>query len=298
MVAGPTLSCSVASLQVGEPQVGTALAGVRAWLVLEHYGPWAPDAIESPQLSEAVRAHVRAFLEAVPGSRFQLVRQVTGDPGSPPHLFLVDADREDPRVLEWHPSGADALCQIDLVAALDAGTHPGATLRREPLHLVCTHGKRDRCCALAGIPLSRAMAELAPDEVFQSSHVGGHRFAPNVLSFPEGVCYGRLSLDDAAGLVEAHRRGELHRLEALRGRMRFSPPVQAAEVFLRTRLRALGGGAPRLLAVEPDASGGSRVRLELAGQEHEVAVRPLPPGPPRPASCGDAPSPSGGFGPG
>jgi len=267
------------------------------WVLLEHHGPWAAEALESPDLPPVLRAHLAAFLEAVPGSRLQLIRPPDPAGDEPIRLFLVNVDRDDPWVLEWRLRDPAEALGVDLVASLAEGAHPSAFRRSAPLHLVCTHGRRDRCCALHGVPLSRSLAAFAPDEVFQASHVGGHRFAPNVLSFPEGVCYGRLELDEAEALVTAHREGRLHRLDRLRGRMRYAPAVQAAEIFLRTRLSDDRGGAPAAATVQGEAGDELVVRMELGGTAHEVRVRRLPPGPLRPASCGEPPTPSGGFAP-
>ena len=50
--------------------------------------------------------------------------------------------------------------------------------------LVCTNGKRDACCARDGLPVARALAALRPDEAWECSHLGGHRFAANVALAP------------------------------------------------------------------------------------------------------------------
>ena len=48
-----------------------------------------------------------------------------------------------------------------------------------PIVLVCAHGRRDACCARLGPPLFDALApHCPPDALWQSSHLGGHRFAP------------------------------------------------------------------------------------------------------------------------
>ena len=66
------------------------------------------------------------------------------------------------------------------------GEGPGEPLGH-PLLLVCTHGIRDRCCARYGQELCRNLHGLAPDGwVWQASHVGGDRFAGNLVVLPEG----------------------------------------------------------------------------------------------------------------
>jgi hypothetical protein len=159
------------------------------------------------------------------------------------------------------------------------------------VHFVCTHGKRDRCCALWGIPLYQAMAAEAPQHVWQTTHTGGHRFAPNVISFPHGVTYGRLEVAEAEGLLHAHGRGELHDLGRLRGRTCYGAETQAAELFVRRRLSVLGLDALRHMDTVAEGDGRWRVRFEVAGQIHEQRVGREVTGAVRPKSCGDAPVP-------
>lgn len=64
--------------------------------------------------------------------------------------------------------------------------------------LICTHGSHDKCCAKYGIPFYREALATVKDlqltnvNVWQSSHFGGHRFAPTAIDFPEGRYYGDL----------------------------------------------------------------------------------------------------------
>ncbi|HYW19659.1 MAG TPA: sucrase ferredoxin [Nodularia sp. (in: cyanobacteria)] len=64
--------------------------------------------------------------------------------------------------------------------------------------LVCTHGSHDKCCAKYGNPFYRQALATVKDlslshvRVWQSSHFGGHRFAPTMIDLPEGRYYGRL----------------------------------------------------------------------------------------------------------
>jgi hypothetical protein len=105
----------------------------------------------------------------------------------------------------------------------------------EPVFAVCTHGRHDACCAERGRPLVAALAAVAPQQTWEVSHIGGDRFAANVLVLPEGLYYGRLAPPDAADLVAAHAAGRLD-LGHLRGRTSYPFPVQAAEVYLRRHL--------------------------------------------------------------
>lgn len=84
--------------------------------------------------------------------------------------------------------------------------------------LVCTHGSRDRCCGQSGtllfLELEDALAGgdiSAPVRIWRTSHIGGHRFAPTVLTLPDGLAWSNLSVESLVGIlyrsmtpVEAH----------------------------------------------------------------------------------------------
>jgi hypothetical protein len=72
-----------------------------------------------------------------------------------------------------------------------------------------------------------------PLRVWQCTYVGGPRFAANVLVFPEGLYYGRLSSADTTRLTTATYQGKIL-LGHFRGRSSYNPVIQAAESHLRT----------------------------------------------------------------
>src|SRR5262249_48827319 len=104
-----------------------------------------------------------------------------------------------------------------------------------PLLLVCTHGKHDRCCALHGRPPYDVPAHPAPPGwVWQASHLGGDRFAGNVVVLPEGLYYGRVRPEEAWTVLDEHLAGRIH-LPRFRGRAGLPFAVQAAEIAVRER---------------------------------------------------------------
>ena len=105
----------------------------------------------------------------------------------------------------------------------------------ESLFLVCTNGQRDLCCGQFGMPLYRQLSEQYGARVWQCTHIGGHRFAPNILCLPTGLVYGFVSPSRALAVVDAMNGNNLT-LDLLRGRSCFSAPAQAAEYFLRQQL--------------------------------------------------------------
>ena len=161
---------------------------------------------------------------------------------------------------------------LDLVACLGAGGGPGAPLDR-PLYVVCTHGKRDRCCARAGRPLYDALRrEAGPDSVWQSTHVGGDRFAGNVVVLPRGLYYGRVDPDDVGALLADQQAG-LVDLAHYRGRSAYSFPVQAAEQAVREAAGLAGIDDLALLRSERRSDDEWRVRFRTpGGAVHRIDV--------------------------
>jgi len=154
------------------------------------------------------------------------------------------------------------------------------------LVLVCCHGRRDACCARVGSASFAALDEYVPSErLWQSSHLGGHRFAANVLALPAGVLLGRVTPDDARGVARALLGGTIP-VDRFRGRTFHTPEAQAADVAVRARFGLAGTDDVAVL----DAVDG-RVRLSTpAGEIEAVVVAGA--GPERLESCGADPVPS------
>ncbi len=106
---------------------------------------------------------------------------------------------------------------------MDGDTAAGA----RPTILVCTHGVHDTCCAVRGRPTAKVLSERWPDLVWECSHIGGDRFAANILMVPDGVYYGYASPEEATAAIDAHLGG-LITAQNLRGYTDLPPVDQAA----------------------------------------------------------------------
>ncbi len=231
--SGPVpFRCSVASRSVAEPLEGSA-STVRAFLLVETAGPWGVDAVRDGRLDEDVRRGLVA-LERRHRVRPLLVRRHGRGADGPRRVYAAYVDRAAPWVETAVLDDVRGLLDIDLTG-LAEGRSPGLTPHPDPVYLVCTHGRHDACCAEQGRPLAAALAAVAPEQTWEVSHIGGDRFAANVLVLPHGLYYGRLTPPDADVLVRSHADGHLD-LEHLRGRSSYPFAVQAAEVYLRRHL--------------------------------------------------------------
>lgn len=269
--------CSAASLERSEPLEGTA-STVGAFLLVEAPGPWGVDAVRDCRIDEEVRRHlldlerrrrirpllIRRHGRRSSGGATRVFAAHVGGERSWAEMALLDDVRE--------------LLDLDLTG-LRAGRSAGLSEHDEPLFCVCTHGRHDACCAEQGRPLASAMSAVAPEHTWEVSHIGGDRFAANVLVLPHGLYYGRLCPDDAAAFVQSHVSGRLD-VGHLRGRSSYPFPVQAAEVYLRRQLGEDEVAAPSL---ERHARDGdlTRVVLGLGEGRWEVQVRTRPAEPSR-----------------
>lgn len=107
--------------------------------------------------------------------------------------------------------------------------------------LVCTHGTRDRCCGTLGVKLVKALRGQGV-EVWEVSHLGGHRFAPTLWDLAGWRLHGRMPLEDSeiAAWCESWRSDGEGLLDSLRGHAAYSPQLQVLEA----RLRQLRGEWP------------------------------------------------------
>ena len=153
-----------------------------------------------------------------------------------------------------------------------------------PIFLVCTNGKRDACCALRGRALVNALARDHADGTWECTHLGGHRFAGNLVCLPDGIVYGRVGADDGPRLAADYLAGRVDP-SLMRGRSAWPAPAQVAEVDLRQRL-GLRGTADVSLVAAGAADGRASITLATPdGAEHRLDLVAERREPPRPVSC-------------
>jgi hypothetical protein len=273
-------SCSVASLEAGEPLAGTAVESVDRWLLLEVNDPWAPDALRTEALPESARARLARWLQT-PGHRFQLIRRP--GPGRKRPAFIVVSSAANRRhIAKLELDDYEDLLHVDLDALPAQPT--------EPMCLVCVHGRRDRCCAYHGGAVFKTIQARGVD-VWQTSHLGGHRFAACAVWLPNGLMYGRLRAEHATDFVEAYESGRLGDLDLFRGRCIYDRPTQAAEILLRRRLGDLHIDAIEWLGTLPAPESTWEARFRSPAGDALVRVRLEDTGTARPTSCGAEPEP-------
>jgi hypothetical protein len=260
--------------RLGEDLAASAPTASR-FLLLEQPGPWtARNAVTHSDLdvgigrallARADEAGVKVHLIRRSSRRAQLARR---------SCFLVDMARG---WIERHELG-------DPAEVLDLDLSMRSDRWEDALYLVCTHGKRDPCCARRGRPLARALKAHRPEQTWEIGHIGGHRFAATFMAFPHGLAFGRVPAAAGPGIVSALESGEIV-LEHLRGPVGNPWAVQAAAVLVRRQLDLRALDALTVESADAETvtlrrADGTRLRATVARRVDER---------PRPLSCGDEP---------
>jgi hypothetical protein len=258
--------CADLSRANGESLAATA-SRIDRWILVEYRGLWTSDAVAGSGLSDQVKAHVRRQLRAAGRGRLLFVRRP--DRRGREGLAAYVADSREGREALWRfeLESHEDLRGLDLLDR-EAGEAVG-----NPLFLVCTHGKHDPCCARYGRPLYEALRdELDPDWLWQTTHVGGDRFAGNLVCLPEGLYYGRAEGAAALAILDEHLAGRIL-LDFYRGRSVYPFAVQAAEREVR---QATGLTGIRDIVLRSAEQVGERwsVIFDAGGDQHQLEVEP------------------------
>lgn len=264
--------CSALSREVSEQPFGTA-STADAWLLLEYSSAWGARAFQESQLTRAVKAHLKKALQAVPRSRLLFIKRER-ETQSHLSLFTVRSTETDASIAKVKLNGYEQLLSVNLAGILAGEQAAGGDLWERPLFLVCTHGKRDKCCAKFGYALYKSLRVDAGDDVWQSSHVGGDRFAANLICFPHGFFYAHVTADAGRQIVSQYSQQTVS-LNNYRGRCCYPSPIQAAEFFLRSESGLSGINDVRYLDYVPITGNHWLVRfLSLkGGQIYEVYLK-------------------------
>ncbi|KUL52318.1 sucrase ferredoxin [Streptomyces sp. NRRL F-4489] len=300
-------TCATASLAAAEPIAGTA-ATARTWLLIEQPGPWGAKALTDSHLDPHIGRALEAAAEGT-GVRVALIRRPGRHAdfhGTPRRrLFLAHTAPGRSWIRTTTVTDPSAALRLDF-AALGAGDHGGLwePYAGDPVVLVCTNGKRDRCCALLGRPLA---AQLASEgcATWEVTHIGGHRFSPTLFVLPYGYAYGRASAELVKDVVETARGGRVT-LGGCRGRSTWDRPAQAADLAVRELIGERRADALKVIrtdAVRPEPGSGhgrapgniplpgtaptwSITVAHTDGRAWRVIVDQRSDGAPAPASCG------------
>lgn len=297
-------ACSVLSAELAEPSYGSA-ATASTWLALEQPGPWGRQAVTQSHLESGLGDWLDAQLGAI-GGRLALLRcpgphaddhhggrrRVLVASCVPGAEWLLTGSIDSPIVLRSLDFAALSAGDADAVAA----SVPGLEVSRDPQLLVCTNGRRDVCCAVRGRPVAVEVAAARPGRVWETSHTGGHRYAPTAVLLPSGVMLARLDPAMALEALDAAARGELptrvHGPVHDRGRSALPAALQTAQSAVRAEIAETRLDVLTPAPATPQGEGVWLVDVAHAdGRAWQVTVCRSVVGPDRPESCIKAPVP-------
>jgi hypothetical protein len=263
--------CSDVAQENHESLAATA-SRVEHWLLVEYRGLWAPKHLSESALSDALKEHLATQMRALDYCRVVFIRRPDRRREKKLVCFYGRSGERDQRFFGLEIDGHEELLDVDFAGALANGPSLGEPLGH-PLLLACTHGKRDRCCARYGRPLYEALSDQAePSWVWQSTHLGGDRFAANLVCLPEGLYFGRVAPVDVWPLLDDYLAGRIH-LDRFRGRSCYPFAVQAAEREVRAASGLTGIADLRLLEAGRKGGGWNvQFLAEPSGDVHDVTV--------------------------
>ena len=234
-------SCTTAARLANEDPIATAYP-VQTYVLVECPLPWAAKAWDSPQISDLLRKTIHHVTESYPAVKALLINQ--DRTRSSPHRRVIIYQRQNREFVSGFDRYEFVIDTLDEAASLIQNFFKGIFLRKFLIQnvqdiLVCTHGSRDQCCGRYGEPFYAQAYKIVRSQdhnrqVWRSSHIGGHRFAPTAVTFPDGRYYARLDAFSFNSLLQ--RSGDINLLTPIyRGSSLISEVLQELERSLLLR---------------------------------------------------------------
>ncbi len=218
-------NCSRISTDHKEPWLGTA-SPAKVWIAVSHSKPWGASALASIDIGETNRKHLTTIFAICPDSRVQVITQ---DISTEKTLFFAVAFESDQRLYRIPLVSYDDVQNLSWQSMMDGDKAYDQYLTDEPIYLVCTNDQHDPCCGRVGQALFEE-TKIAK-QVWQSSHLGGDRFAANVVSLPQGNYYRRVTNDGLKKIIDAENHA-LVDLQHFAGRSCYARIEQVAYYYL------------------------------------------------------------------
>ena len=234
-------SCTTAARLVNEDPIATAYP-VNTYVLVECPLPWAAKAWESPQIPDLLRQTITHVTEHYPTVKALLINQ--DRTRSAPNRRVIIYQRQNREFSGKFDRYEFVIDTLDEAASLIQNFFKGIFLRKFLIQsvqdiLVCTHGSRDQCCGRYGEPFYTQAYKIVRSQnynrqVWRSSHIGGHRFAPTAVTFPDGRYYARLDAFSFNSLLQ--RLGDISLLTPIyRGSSLLPEALQELERSLLLR---------------------------------------------------------------
>jgi hypothetical protein len=235
--------CAQLSRESGEDLIGSA-PNHSMYVLIECPLPWAPNAFDSKAIPLNLKIITQKIQQVNSGIRFLLFSGMHY-----PSSRSLEVTQNKLRVIVFRKakplSNGYRKREFELDSIHDVASLLEQYLAETGLAIdchdsdtqdifVCTHGSHDKCCAKFGYPFYRQALEivsqlqLSKTRIWQVSHIGGHRFAPTIVTFPDGRYYG--ALDETSLTAILQRTGDIQCLQRVyRGWGILPEPIQVME---------------------------------------------------------------------
>lgn len=248
--------CAGISQAMGENPVGTA--GVQShYLLVEVPMPWADKITESGKFPVGINDVLKKCMAQGLQFRFLAIWSEFNSP-PPGHTRVIEyrqpagemvpfTKREYLVPTEQVSDLAETLLTSGNADRFRSWLQPDEGIRDI---LVCTHGSHDLCCGKYGYPIYRELGEVyasSPDtklRAWRVSHIGGHRFAPTLIDFPEGRFWAHVT-SEALDAIVRREGAAADIIRYCRGVSGIGPFAQAAECELFASKAGHGSSTPK-----------------------------------------------------
>jgi len=255
--------CSAASRYFKEDIHGSA-ANYNGFILLEHSDPF-PEKVTQAHFDPLFLASLQELAKQKKAKLLLIRNRKTGFKTC--RLIYVDCIRN--RYLTLHSTPAD-VAAIRLEYYID---NPHAIWETEPFYIVCTNGKKDKCCAKFGFPVFKFIENHDKAvTVFESTHVGGDRFAANAVCLPMGIYYGRVMVEDVDAILEATEQGQIY-YPNYRGISTRSFLYQSVECYLREQLEHFSMNFDFTIEHHEETGSVIEITAVVAGRHYQLSLR-------------------------
>jgi Uncharacterized protein conserved in bacteria containing thioredoxin-like domain len=219
--------CSAASRYFKEPLAGTA-ANSSVFILIEHCNPF-PAKVGEAHFDKAWLQGIQKLAKSLKGKVLLIRNKKTNFRDC--RIIFVDCKKCAYFTIQL------PIEQVATVRLADYIHSESTEWETDPFFVICTNGKKDKCCAKFGYPVFKFFEAFNTDvQVWESSHVGGDRFAANVVALPFGIYYGHVVVEDVGHIMVRTLLRKIYK-NKYRGLSRRSFFEQSVECYVREYLQ-------------------------------------------------------------
>ncbi len=229
------ITCHDSALE--ENMAGTA-EFKRIYLVIEQPGTWGQDALLESSLPQGFAADLKEQVDFPEVGIFLARRtdlaQTERRTTNRRRFWLAHTTPGGVRMRSGSLDNITDVLRWDWQAIIKGELPAVGRRSADPVLFLCTNGKKDQCCA---VHTRKIVDQLRPNpeltgQIYEASHIGGHRFAPTGILLPFGVMVGRMSIEKTLELLNDSWSGNINP-QYMRGRTAHPPFAQMAEIEVR-----------------------------------------------------------------